>query len=198
MELKKSKTFVNLKKAFISECCARTRYEFVEYGLRYNGYEGLAKIIDEIAYQEFNHARMLYTEIEKVSNKTIENEDVCVGLPFRQKWDMVENLKFTAQDEGDEAEFYKYASKTAKEEGFDNIANLFSMIREVELKHQKILKHLYEKLKNGELYKSEKVKKWVCPSCGYEMKGEKAMEQCPLCKAKMTTLEIELPKNLAL
>ena len=65
MELKQSKTYEYLKRAFIAECAARTRYEFVEYGQRYNGNEGIASIIDKIAYQEFNHARMLYTKIQR-------------------------------------------------------------------------------------------------------------------------------------
>ena len=96
MKLKDSKTFENLKKAYIAECAARTRYEFVEYGERYNGYEGIATVIDQIAYQEFNHARMLYTEIQKITDRTIDNEEVCVSLPFRQKWELAENLRLSS------------------------------------------------------------------------------------------------------
>lgn len=198
MELIKSKTFENLKKAFIAECCARTRYEFVEYGERFNGYEGLAKIIDEIAYQEFNHARMLYTQIQNAVKGTIDNEEVCVSLPFRQKWDILENLKLTAEDEGDEAVFYGEAAKTAKEEGFTDISNLFSMIKEVELKHKKILLYLYDKFKNKELYKSETNKRWTCPSCGYEFTGDEVPDKCPLCQAKAETFRINFPKELML
>ncbi len=198
MELRKSKTYVNLKKAFIAECSARTRYEFVEYGERFNGYEGLARIVDEIAYQEFNHARMLYTEIEKGASGTIDNEEVCVSLPFRQKWDMLENLKFSAEDEGDEAVFYEEASKTAREEGFEDIAKLFEMIKTVELKHKKIFIYLYEKLKNNELYKADSTKRWTCPACGYESTGEEAFDVCPLCKAKLETVRINFPKELML
>ena len=198
MELKNSKTFENLKKAFIAECSARTRYEFVEYGQRAKGYESLAKITDEIAYQEFNHARMLYTYIEKVTNQTIDNEEICVSLPFRQRWDMEENLRLSAKDEGDEAVFYLEAQKTAEEEGFLDIANLFKMIRQVELKHQKIFNYLYEKLKDGTLYKSQTSKRWTCPACGYESTDKEAFDVCPLCKAKMETVEIPLPRELML
>lgn len=198
MELRNSKTYENLKKAFIAECSARTRYEFVEYGERFKGYEGLARVVDEIAYQEFNHARMLYTEIEKVADGTIDNEEVCVSLPFRQKWNMIENLKLSAEDEGDEAVFYEEASKTANEEGFKDIANLFSMIKQVELKHKKIFMYLYEKLKEGELYKSDTTKRWTCPACGYEATGEEAFDECPLCKAKLETVRINFPKELML
>ncbi len=198
MELRNSKTFENLKKAFIAECSARTRYEFVEYGQRAKGYESLAKITDEIAYQEFNHARMLYTHIEKVTNQTIDNEEVCVSLPFRQRWDMEENLRLSAKDEGDEAVFYLEAQKTAEEEGFLDIANLFKMIRQVELKHQKIFNYLYEKLKDDTLFKSQTSKRWTCPACGYEASDKEAFEVCPLCHAKMETLDIPLPRELML
>lgn len=198
MELNKSKTYENLKKAFIAECAARTRYEFVEYGERFKGYEGLATIVDKIAYQEFNHARMLYTKITEANKGTIDNEEICVSLPFRQKWEMVENLKLTAEDEGDEAVFYAEAAKTANEEGFPDIAKLFEMIREVELKHKKIFMYLYDKLKEGDLYKSDTSKRWTCPACGYESTGEEAVDTCPLCGAKAETFRINFPKELML
>ena len=56
MKLIKSQTYQNLARAFAGECMARTRYEFIEYGARNEGYKNIAEIIDGIAYQEFNHA----------------------------------------------------------------------------------------------------------------------------------------------
>jgi len=197
MELIKSKTYENLKKAFIAECSARTRYEFVEYGQRAAGYEGLAQITDKIAYQEFNHARMLYTYIEDATKGVIDNEQICVSLPFRQKWDIVENLKFTAEDEEDEAKFYQKAVKTAREEGFSEIAALFEMIRKVELKHKKIFSYLYEKMRDKKLFNSDREKEWICSSCGHSIKSTTAPEKCPLCMVKRETFLITLPKELA-
>ncbi|MBE5744472.1 MAG: rubrerythrin family protein [Clostridiales bacterium] len=196
MELIQSKTYENLKKAYIAECSARTRYEFVEYGQRMAGYEGLAKITDKIAYQEFNHARMLYTYIEDASKGTIDNLEIKVSLPFRQKWDLVENLRLTAVDEEDEAKFYQKAEKTAISEGFSEIAALFNMIRKVEIKHKKIFNYLYEKMKNKKLFNSDKEKEWICPSCGHSIKATVAPEKCPLCMAKRETFLVSLPKEL--
>ena len=85
MQLKDSQTFLNLARAYASECQARTRYEFVEYGFRYNGYEAIAQIIDKIAYQEFNHARMLYTFIQDAEMERVDNIDICAGFPFKEK-----------------------------------------------------------------------------------------------------------------
>ncbi len=198
MELYGSKTFENLKKAFVTECTARTRYEFVEYGERFKGYEGLAEIVDKIAYQEFNHARMLYTYIQKVAKGNITGEKVNVSLPFRQKWDMLDNLILTAEDEEHEAKFYISASKVAEKEGFKDISLLFKQIANVERKHKKIFTYLYQKLKDGSLYKSNTEKKWICPACGYEESGEQAFEKCPLCEAKRETVRIVLPSYLTI
>ena len=65
MKLNESKTYLNLARAYAGECQARTRYEFIEYGARYNDYKNIADIVDEIVYQEFNHARMFYTFIQQ-------------------------------------------------------------------------------------------------------------------------------------
>ena len=143
MKLKASETYLNLARAYAAECQARTRYEFVEYGLRYNGFEALAQIVDTIAYQEFNHARMLYTQIQSADQKQIDNIDVSAGFPFKEKWDMEENLRLLAEDEALEAEAYEEFAQVADEEGFVEIANLFRMIGEVEVRHKNLFLNLH-------------------------------------------------------
>ena len=123
MELKESQTYKNLARAYAAECQARTRYEFAEYGFRYNGFEAIAQIIDTIAYQEFNHARMLYTKIQSADKKLIDNINIEAGFPFKEKWDMEQNLKILAEDEELEAKAYEEFIKVAKDEGFDEIAD---------------------------------------------------------------------------
>ena len=71
MKLKGTQTEINLARAYASECQARTRYEFIEYGARYNGYKNIADVIDEIAYQEFNHSRMFYTFLQDARRKKV-------------------------------------------------------------------------------------------------------------------------------
>ena len=91
MELKNSETYKNLAKAYSAECQARTRYEFVEYGFRYNGYEAIAQIIDTIAYQEFNHARMLYTQIQDGNQEEIKNIDIQDLKNVIENYDIIIN-----------------------------------------------------------------------------------------------------------
>ena len=196
MKLKESQTFFNLAKAYIAECSARTRYEFCEYGFRMNGYEAIATLIDRIAYQEFNHARVLYTKLQDAEMPVIENIEVTLGLPFKEKWNMLDNLKYLMQDELDESVAYDEFEKVAREEGFEEIANLFNMIGEVEKTHAKVFKELYNQMKDKKLYKKAKQVAWVCPSCGYVSFDKEAWENCPLCQAKQGYCEIQLPEEL--
>ena len=196
MKRNESQTFTNLARAYVAECAARTRYEFCEYGFRYNGYEAIATLIDRIAYQEFNHARVLYMKIQDAEQKMVENIDVCAGLPFKEKWDLLTNLQLLCQDELDEADAYVEFEKTAREEGFEEIADLFKMIHDVEVTHAKVFQELYNQMKDKSLYKKAKEVAWVCPACGYVGFDKEAWEECPLCGAKQGYCEVDLPKDL--
>jgi len=196
MKLKDSQTYKNLARAYAAECQARTRYEFVEYGFRYNGYEAIAQIVDTIAYQEFNHARMLYTQIQNAELKQIDNIDVEAGFPFKEKWDMEANLKLLAEDESDEADAYVQFEKTAREEGFEEIADLFNMIGKVEEQHKKLFLNLYEQFKNKNLYIKTTKQRWVCPNCGYVFENKEAWETCPLCEAEQGVCQVVIPEEL--
>lgn len=196
MKLKDSKTYENLARAYAAECQARTRYEFVEYGFRYNGYEAIAQIIDTIAYQEFNHARMLYTKIQEADDKKIENININAGFPFKEKWELLDNLKILAEDEELEAEAYSEFIEVANKEGFTDIANLFQMIMEVEIRHKNLFNELYKQFKNKEVYKKAKQVNWICPNCGYVSFDKQAWEICPLCEAEQGVCQVVIPEEL--
>lgn len=184
MNLIESETYQNLAKAYAGESQARIRYEFIEYGARKEGYACLAEVIDKIVYNEFNHARMFYTKIQDASDKTIKNIDISAGYPFKQKWNLLENLKLAAEDEEKETLLYPEFAKKAKEEGFKDIALLFSNIAEIENCHKMLFLDLYNQLKKGSLYKKTKPVKWKCSGCGYEQTSKSAPEICPVCQAK--------------
>lgn len=193
MKLKDSKTYQNLAKSYAGECQARTRYEFIEYGARMNGYKYLAELVDKVVYNEFNHARMFYTFIQQSEEKQIENIDIASGYPFKEKWDLTENLRLAAEDERNEATLiYPEYAKTAKEEGFHEIAKLYEDIIQVETCHQKLFSQLYDQMKNGTMYKKKEKVKWKCADCGYEATAKEAWQECPLCKAKQGAVMIQI------
>lgn len=192
MKLKDSQTYKNLARAFAGECQARTRYEFIEYGAREQGYKALADIIDKIAYQEFTHSRMIYSFIQTADDKTIDNIEVCTGYPFRQKWDLMDNLRFAAEDEGVEADkLYPEFAKVAEEEGFRDIAALFRNLVKIEESHKNEFMRLYKLFKEGKLYKSDAPVIWKCPDCGYEATSKEAFQTCPVCQAKQGVVRIK-------
>ena len=80
--LKNSKTYENLARAFAGECQAHVRYMFIEYGARNEGYVALSEIIDKVVYEEFNHARMLYSFLQTADENVIKNIDISAGFPL--------------------------------------------------------------------------------------------------------------------
>ena len=190
MELKQSKTFNNLARAYSSECQAMVRYKFIEYGARYNNLNTLAEIIDKIVYNEFNHARIFYTFIQDASKEQIDNIDVCAGTPFRQKWDLTDNLRLAALDEEKEVVAYKKFASEAEKEGFPEVAKLFSDVAAIENQHKKQFLALFEQMKNDTMFKKDKKVKWKCVACGYEAEGTEAWEQCPVCQAEQGQVAI--------
>lgn len=196
MELKNSKTYHNLAKAYAGECMARTRYEFIAYGARQEGYMYMAQLIEDIAKQEFNHARMYYSFIETASDGTIKNIDISSGYPFKEKWNLIDNLKFAAEDEEtEEMRTYPTYAVIAREEGFPDIAGLFDNIAKIEHCHKLTFKQLYTQMKDGSMYKKDKPTKWKCSGCGHEDTLKSAWETCPVCQAKQGCVMIKIEDN---
>ena len=102
MKLIESKTFENLAKSYAGESQAYIRYKFIEYGARKEGYKTLAELVDNVVFNEFNHARMFYTFIQGATQDTIDNIPISAGYPFKEKWDLLQNLKLASEDEENE------------------------------------------------------------------------------------------------
>lgn len=197
MELLNSRTLNNLAKSFAVECQARTRYEFIEYGARNEGYGALAEIIDKIVYNEFNHARMFYTFLQKASDREIKNVEISGGFPFKEKWDLVDNLRLAAEDEKREAELvYPEFARVAAEEGFKDIVTLYEQVISVEERHKLIFTELYTQMKDGSIYKKDKPVVWKCSHCGYEATSPEAWQKCPLCLAKQGEVLLHLENRV--
>ncbi|MCL2629926.1 MAG: hypothetical protein FWD49_00195 [Firmicutes bacterium] len=193
MNLKNSQTFKNLARTYAGECQARTRYEFMEYGARSQGFKALADIIDDIAYNEFNHARMFYSFIQTADKQTITNIHIDAGYPFKEKWDLMENLRLASEDETDEAtKIYPEFARVAEQEGFKDIAGLYRNVIEVEKQHIAILSELYTQMKNNTMYSRPTPVVWKCSDCGYAQKAMEAFKCCPLCHAKQGAVLLKI------
>ena len=192
MQFKKTKTYTNLARSFAGESQAGMRYQLIAKLAIAEEYPVLADIVRTIAKNETNHAKTFYdTLIQKAGNSA--NIELNAGYPF-QFGTLAENLDFAAHGEKSEhEEIYPIFAKEAREEGFDDIADLYERVAGVERDHEIVFRYLANAMKDGVLYKRSKPTLWVCSECGYRATTKEAWKICPLCKAKQGYVEIPLP-----
>ncbi|MBQ1940561.1 MAG: rubrerythrin family protein, partial [Selenomonadaceae bacterium] len=119
MELKDSQTFKNLQAAFAGESQAHTKYQYFASQAKKDGYVQIQNIFLETSKNEKEHAKIWYKLIHDGVGTTSQN------------------LKDAAAGENDEwTSMYPEFAKTAREEGFDKIANLFEAVGAIEKEHE--------------------------------------------------------------
>ena len=195
-KLQNTKTLQNLVNAFAGECQACSRYWMMAEVARDKGLNELAKFIKEISTNEYYHSKRIYEFIEESDDKVIDGLKVCSNYPFKEKMDdFVEAFNHASFDEGEEAkEIYPSFARIAKEEGFDDIANFFTNLIQVETCHHLAMKEFYNELKSDTLYVRTPAIKWKCAKCGYEVTSKTPPEICPICKAPKGDIMIEMPE----
>lgn len=196
MELKNSRTYQNLVNAFAGECQSHVRYKFMAYGAKTAGLYEVECALNEISKNEFYHARMFYTVIQSADNGIINNQNVNAGYPFKEKWDLMQNLELAADTEYSESvQIYAEYAKTARDEGFENEASLFELVAAVEHCHMMQLNNIRQQLSENTMYKRGAPTKWKCSRCGHEETGLEAPKTCPLCKSEQGYVKLNLPDN---
>lgn len=94
-----------------------------------------------------------------------------------------ENLLAAADGENEEwSLLYPEAAKTARAEGFEEIAKTFEEVAKVEAAHEKRYRKLLDDVKNGTMFKKPVETVWKCRNCGYHYEGQEAPDACPACK----------------
>jgi len=184
-KLKGSQTEKNLLKAFAGESQARNRYTFFASVARDAGFEQISAIFLETADNEKEHAKVFFKHLEG-GDATIE-----ASYPAGKIGVTAENLLAAA--EGEKLEWgtlYPEFEKIARQEGFDNVAESFKEIAEVEKQHEKRYRKLLENVKNNTVFKKDKVVKWKCRNCGYVHEGKEAPKECPACKHAQSFYEL--------
>ncbi len=159
-----SKTEENIKAAFAGESQARNKYTYFAEVARQEGYAYIAKIFEETAANEMEHARDHFKLLNGIGT-TAENLEAAIG-----------------GEDYETIEMYPTFAKEAEEEGNQEAAILFKMIGKIEEKHRERYKKLLEMVKNGTVFKREQPIKWKCSVCGYTVEGTEPPPKCPSCK----------------
>ena len=89
-----------------------------------------------------------------------------------------------AAAEGEEFEWtnmYPEFAKVAREEGFNDIADLFEGVAKIEKAHEERYRKLLSNVENGVVFTQDGDTMWECLNCGHLVFGKKAPEICPVC-----------------
>lgn len=125
-QLKGSKTEHNLKEAFAGESQANRRYLYFAQKADIEGYNDVAAVFRSTAEGETGHAHGHLEFLEAVG-------DPATGLPIGET---TNNLKAAIAGETHEyTDMYPGMAKSAREEGFDEIANWFETLAKAEKSH---------------------------------------------------------------
>ncbi|CDE59974.1 rubrerythrin [Fusobacterium sp. CAG:439] len=173
--LRGTKTEQNLINAFAGESQARNRYTYFAKKAKEEGYEQIAEIFCMTADNEKEHAKLFYEYLGDIRGH------VDAEYPF-ELGTTEENLESAAAGEKEEWSFlYADGEKTAREEGFDDVADTFHYVIEAEKHHEQRYLKLLENIKNDTVFSKEKETYWMCRECGYVHHGKSAPKKCPNC-----------------
>jgi rubrerythrin len=183
--LKGTQTEKNLLTAFSGESQARNRYTYFASKAKKEGYVQISEIFTETANQEKEHAKRLF--------KFLEGGEVEItgAFPAGVIGTTLENLKDSAAGEHyEQTEMYPEFAKTAREEGFDSLAEVFEAIAVAEKQHEKRYVDLAANIEAGKVFKRDEKVTWRCRNCGYLHEGNEAPDVCPACDHSQAHFEL--------
>ena len=173
-ELKGTRTEANLQTAFAGESMARNKYTFFASKAKKDGYVQIAKIFEETAANEKEHAKIWF----KLLNGGID--------------DTAANLKAAAEGENYEwTDMSATFAKEAREEGFDHIADLFEMVGAIEKEHEERYRKLLRNVEDKLVFSRDGDCVWQCSNCGHIVVGRQAPEVCPVCAHPQAYFELK-------
>lgn len=183
--LKGTKTEKNLLAAFAGESQARNRYTYFAGQARKDGFMQIAAIFEETALNEKEHAKVFFEYLEG------GDVEIVAAYPAGMIKDTKSNLEAAAAGEKMEwTTIYADFARTARDEGFQDIAVSFDQISKVEKFHEARYRQLISNVAAGEVFKKKSATKWHCTNCGYIHEGVEAPAICPACKHPQSYYEV--------
>ena len=182
---KGSKTEQNLLAAFAGESQARNRYTYFASAARKEGYEQIANIFVETAENEKEHAKVFFKHLR--GGEAVITAGYPAGVIGKTK----NNLEAAAAGEKMEwTTIYSDFAKTAKGEGFPEVARSFEQIAKVEKFHESRYRKLIDNIAKKKVFSKDKAVKWHCINCGYIFEGTKPPKICPACQHPQSYYEV--------
>ena len=161
--LRGTKTEQNLHTALSGESQAYLRYKWFEKKAKTDGFVEIADIFCETAENERAHAEIWFRYLGGWSS-TEKNLDAAAGGEHFE-WETM----------------YAEFEQTAREEGFDTIAELFAMVAKIEKSHEERYLQYLSDVKEAKNFSSDTSEKWICLNCGHVVEGKEPPKICPVC-----------------
>ena len=171
-----SRTAKNRLLPYSAEWQARTRYNIFARRAKDEGYIQIARLFDETADQEYEHALRFFkffTGGELETTWTFPAgaiEDTRANL-----------LSSAALEQHVSNEMYREFSRIAVEEGFQRAADTWDAIIVAEQHHEKLFLGLAENIARERVFQRGSEVAWKCLGCGYIHHGAEAPDKCPAC-----------------
>ena len=165
MDFQQSRTYQNIQDAFAWKLNTATLYSLYADRARQEDYIEIANIFDTTSRNEREHARIWWRRLNNGVLPTTE-----------------ENLihSINIEDEAGNNLYREYA-RVAEEEGYTEIASLFSGIANIELEHSLNFQRQLEDIQRDKVHCKDSERLWICMQCGNILSGLCAPERCPVC-----------------
>ena len=118
MDFKGSQTEKNLLAAFSRGSMARNKYLFFAEKAKQEQHPEVAELFEQMAQNEGAHGRLLYQRLKGVGSSTANLQEAIQG------------------EYGEWSSMYPSFAQTAREEGFEEIGQLFDQISQIEKDHE--------------------------------------------------------------
>ena len=175
MDIKDSQTWQNMEDALNQEALAYIEYTYYSQQAAKDGYTQISDIFAETADNELHHGKLLFKQLHGG------------GVP-----DTLANLQAAYDSELEEFDGrYPAYAKVARDEGFQEVADLFEGLAKIEKSHGERFQVLMDRINNKEVFHREEVQVWYCTVCGHLHIGKEAPKECPVCKHPQGHFEIK-------
>ena len=174
-----SQTLKNLMLAFAGESQARNRYTFAAALCRKQGFHVLDAVFTFTANQEKEHAQVFCNHMKVVAGRQVS---IAGDFPVCLSNDALDLLRMARDNEYQEAGgLYPAFGRTARDEGYPEIADSFERIAAIEQSHGNRFARYMDLLQSGGLYVSDTEQAWLCLNCGHIHYGTEVPKACPVC-----------------
>lgn len=164
MDFQQSETYKNILAAYEGKLRASTYFDICTDTAATDNYIEISNIYTTAARNEKEHARIFLRRL---------NEG---RLPTT-----VENLESSINYGTETAALFREYAQVALNEGYNDIAALFSGIANIELNHNLQFQTQLNNIINDQVFCKPTSSLWICMQCGNIMSGSCAPERCPIC-----------------